>query len=325
MQEVIVVWRSSGAAGPTLRGAARGAEGELGCSPRGGLASCWPCRSSSGRSLSGSSRSSHGPKPRRSRGASSRSGCARWPRPSSAPSSVESSRATCRASPRRAIGMAHGFLAWAVALVISLGFQLVVLRGLVDTTTGLVVDAVTAESTAAAESALPAPPSLRNTAPGQYPTMQPGRRGPNPDQAAYAARVALDYVSGAGWSWFGTWFLAGLLAIGGALLGVAPPRPTWIATSVASNRTGPSSQCADPDPMSLRARRSRRASRRRAWGTTCRGTRCPGTGWGPDWAPALGGSFAVALVERVDDVHPLDDLSERGEAHAVEAARCRRS
>ena len=123
-------------------------------------------------------------------------------------------------SPRRAIGMAHGFLAWAVALVISLGFQLVVLRGLVDTTTGLVVDAVTAESTAAAESALPAPPSLRNTAPGQYPTMQPGRRGPNPDQAAYAARVALDYVTGAGWSWFGTWFLAGLLAIAGALLGV---------------------------------------------------------------------------------------------------------
>src|SRR4051794_24772427 len=28
--------------------------------------------------------------------------------------------------------------------------------------------------------------------------------------------------------------------------------------------------------------------------------------------------FAVAAVERVDDVHPLDDLSEWREAHAVE-------
>jgi hypothetical protein len=32
--------------------------------------------------------------------------------------------------------------------------------------------------------------------------------------------VALDYLAGAGWSWFGTWFLAGVLAIIGASIGV---------------------------------------------------------------------------------------------------------
>jgi hypothetical protein len=39
-------------------------------------------------------------------------------------------------------------------------------------------------------------------------------------EMTYAGHVALNYLRGAGWSWFGTWFLAGIAALAGASMGV---------------------------------------------------------------------------------------------------------
>jgi hypothetical protein len=126
-------------------------------------------------------------------------------------------------NPRGGVAVWHGFLAWAVALIVSLGFQLVLVRGLVSTTGGLFLDTLAAESTftpddEAMGNAPPAAPLPRGITPRPYGPAQPTLGAPTPQ--AHAGRVALDYLAGAGWSWFGTWFLAGVLAIIGASIGV---------------------------------------------------------------------------------------------------------
>jgi hypothetical protein len=124
---------------------------------------------------------------------------------------------------RPGIGLAHGFLAWGLALIVSFAFELVLLRGaLVTAATALADAAAAVESSGAGMgggmSEMPgepgAPPSMRGG-----PMIAPA---PPPSRAdiQYAGRVVLDYVRGAGWTWFGTWFLAGLFALGGASLAV---------------------------------------------------------------------------------------------------------
>lgn len=125
-------------------------------------------------------------------------------------------------NPRPGLAMSHGFLAWAVALVLSFAFQLVLVRGVVNTTGGLLLDTIAAESTAMREegtNVAPAPPAARGVTPRQYGTIPPPP-APTHAQEVYAGRVMLDYVTGAGWSWFGTWFVAGLVALAGASVGV---------------------------------------------------------------------------------------------------------
>jgi hypothetical protein len=134
---------------------------------------------------------------------------------------------------RRDIALAHGFLAWALAFVVAFAFQLVVLRGALVTATNALADAAAVSSTEVApmtpgepglvEPGRPAPPSMR----GQ--TLTPST--PAREDLAYAGRVALDYLRGAGWSWFGTWFLAGIAALAGASVAARrlrlPPREEY--------------------------------------------------------------------------------------------------
>jgi hypothetical protein len=96
-------------------------------------------------------------------------------------------------SPRPDVARMHGFLAWGLALIVSLAFQVVLLRGAVAATVSALADAVAAQSAGAG---LPMAPSRADL--------------------IDAGKVAIDYVRGAGWSWFGTWFVAGFFALRGA-------------------------------------------------------------------------------------------------------------
>ncbi len=113
-------------------------------------------------------------------------------------------------STRPGVGLVHGFLAWALALVVSLGFQLFILRAAVGAATNTAIEA------AVALEAAPAGPDDTGGASTAF--------GPHTDQtrgdASAAGRTAINYVGGLGWSWFGTWFFAGALAMAGASAGV---------------------------------------------------------------------------------------------------------
>jgi hypothetical protein len=87
---------------------------------------------------------------------------------------------------RRAIGVAHGFLAWCVAMLVSFGLHMIALRSAFGTAANVI-----------AESA----------------------RAPEVEVEA-ASRALLGYMQWFGWTWFGTWFVAGLLAMAGAAMGV---------------------------------------------------------------------------------------------------------
>jgi hypothetical protein len=104
---------------------------------------------------------------------------------------------------RRSIVLAHGFLAWSVALLVSFAFEVYLLRGALAAAANTLADAVAAEAAEAG------------------PMGEPGMRGgpmatPSRGEAIEAGKIALDYMRGAGWSWFGTWFLAGVAALAGA-------------------------------------------------------------------------------------------------------------
>ncbi len=116
---------------------------------------------------------------------------------------------------RRSIALAHGFLAWALALLVSFAFQVYLLRGALAATANTLADAVAAEAVGGGAIGEPGAPSMHGG-----PTLAP----PAPSRADMieAGKIALDYVRGAGWSWFGTWFVAGLAALAGA--GVAARR-----------------------------------------------------------------------------------------------------
>jgi hypothetical protein len=88
-------------------------------------------------------------------------------------------------------GALHGFVTWAVALLAAFGLQLFVMRGLF---TAIVFE------------------SAENAA------MNSGGNAP-PGEAEHGARVARDYAVGAGWSWFGTWLLAGITAMAAGAAG----------------------------------------------------------------------------------------------------------
>jgi hypothetical protein len=88
-------------------------------------------------------------------------------------------------------GALHGFVTWAVALIAALGLQLFVVRGLLA--------AIVFESAG------------NSATDGDATTPQ--------TEGEQEARIARDYAVGAGWSWFGTWLIAGIAAIGSGVAG----------------------------------------------------------------------------------------------------------
>jgi hypothetical protein len=140
---------------------------------------------------------------------------------------------------RAAIGVAHGFLAWAMALLLSFFFQVFVLRDLVATAATAILESagsmmqtsgeVASSREQRAEKMLVAQGYTHDQAqrilqdePGMPGTPRdetsPSPRSPRADSAR-AGRIALDMLAGAGWSWFGTWALACVLATAGGAIG----------------------------------------------------------------------------------------------------------
>ena len=109
-------------------------------------------------------------------------------------------------NPRSGVGAVHGFLAWAVALIVTFAFQFAMLRGAALAATNAMTESGMLES---------APPGA---APGQG-NMQGGQGGTDlgqqPTQQQQMANVghdAINTVVGVSWSWFGTWAVALVLA-----------------------------------------------------------------------------------------------------------------
>jgi hypothetical protein len=96
-----------------------------------------------------------------------------------------------RGSPRMGVGLLHGFISWALTFVLAVMFGAFFMRGLL---VGLI-------------NALPE-------------ALAPTPMAPADPEAVAAGRIALDYLIGFGWSWFGTWFLSLLVALAGAAIGV---------------------------------------------------------------------------------------------------------
>jgi hypothetical protein len=101
-------------------------------------------------------------------------------------------------NPSRAIGAVHGFLAWALAFLISFGAQIFIIGGIARASTEAALAA-----TAAAEA--PSPSMDPEGTPEESP-MDPQR------DAQRAMKISHDLIAGFSWSWFGTWFCAGVLA-----------------------------------------------------------------------------------------------------------------
>ena len=148
-------------------------------------------------------------------------------------------------NPRTAIGVAHGFLAWGLALILSFGFELVILRGVAGTAANALADA----TATAVESGQVDPFGVPTDNTGRPEATAPPRGNPAPRPSSQpdvtnAGRLAIDYLAGAGWSWFGTWFVAGVLAMAGAAGGSrrlreTPPRPGGHIEPERDNRLRP--------------------------------------------------------------------------------------
>jgi hypothetical protein len=105
-------------------------------------------------------------------------------------------------SPRASLGAAHGFLAWAVAIVMSFAFQFFVVRGVVLAATNAIATGTMMEQSApGAES-------------GGTPSANTPPYGPTAQDNARAGREAIDSMVAISWSWFGTWAISLLLAAG---------------------------------------------------------------------------------------------------------------
>ncbi|HEY6459064.1 MAG TPA: hypothetical protein VIY73_02905 [Polyangiaceae bacterium] len=127
---------------------------------------------------------------------------------------------------RPAIAMAHGFLGWALALIISFAFELALARGILATTADAIADDVALQETAGPGAGTLGPNGgttrqLRPLERGPYAGPGEVTQGPPATRAAVAetGRAALDYVVAGSWSWFGTWLIAGILSVVGAGLG----------------------------------------------------------------------------------------------------------
>ncbi|MGD0680010.1 MAG: hypothetical protein ABSC94_31895 [Polyangiaceae bacterium] len=92
---------------------------------------------------------------------------------------------------RASVRAAHGFIAWGLSLILASAFQVLAARDVVAATANMLANDDNLNQDNAAE------------VPGNVP-QDPTRTN----------RMARDYWVGASWSWAGTWFLAGLVAIG---------------------------------------------------------------------------------------------------------------
>jgi hypothetical protein len=101
-----------------------------------------------------------------------------------------------RGSSRMGAGLLHGFIAWALTVVLGVLFCTFFMRGLLVG----VINAL---------------PEIMTATP---PAPMAGDTGPAGD------RTAIDFLIGMGWSWFGTWFVSLLSALAGAALGVRRAR-----------------------------------------------------------------------------------------------------
>lgn len=100
--------------------------------------------------------------------------------------------ARVRGSPLARVGALHGFMTWGLTFVLAVLFgAFFFMRGLMVGVINALPDVMTATPAA-----------------------------PLAEDAAAAGRTAIDYLIGFGWTWFGTWFVALLFALAGALMGV---------------------------------------------------------------------------------------------------------
>jgi hypothetical protein len=99
-------------------------------------------------------------------------------------------------SPHSGIGAVHGFLAWAVALIITFAFQFAMIRG-----------AAMAATSAIAQSGM-------IQEPGGAPSLGAEPGGPSQQQMTSMGHDAINTMVGVSWSWFGTWAISMLLAVG---------------------------------------------------------------------------------------------------------------
>jgi hypothetical protein len=120
------------------------------------------------------------------------------------------------AGPRRPV-LAQAFLAWGLAFLVAFAFKVLMFRTALVATASTLADAVAAQ---------------------QESPMMPGTARAD---LVYAGKVALDYVRGAGWSWFGTWLASGVLSLMGAAFGTRRRRTTRgpVEIAVAADRERP--------------------------------------------------------------------------------------
>jgi hypothetical protein len=107
-------------------------------------------------------------------------------------------------NPRSTIGAAHGFLAWAVALIITFAFQFTMVRGA----------AVAATNAIAQSGMLQEAPGGPGGAPGANPGEPSAAPPPSQQQMTNVGHEAINTMVGLSWSWFGTWAVALILAVG---------------------------------------------------------------------------------------------------------------
>ena len=107
-------------------------------------------------------------------------------------------------------------------MLVSLVFGLGLMRGPLEAAAGAVADAMlAAEANVGGEGPSTAEPGFPYGDEGVRPggrddATRPGMRAERRDAESAAAQAAIRTLRGATWSWFGTWFVAGLLAVGAA-------------------------------------------------------------------------------------------------------------
>jgi hypothetical protein len=150
-------------------------------------------------------------------------------------------------TPRSGLGAAHGFLAWAVALIITFAFQFIMLRGAAFAATNALAQSGMLQGTG-------------ETYPGGGGGAEPGSGASQQQQMTNMGHDAINTMVGISWSWFGTWAVSMLLAMGAGAAATSRLRgrrtvPWW--------RRGTSTASA---PRSRRRRRRERGHRPHAPG-----------------------------------------------------------